>query len=208
VAALAGCAEVSQGRRMIHSQRLLSSPRSPPAGGPGHRLVNQAIRKDTPADRAAPPQIHDAKLESPLRAAAPRRLSHSPCSYLSWARLVRAGADGLVPTQRAGRGRRATRALVGAVPRRSGHDQSKPGRVVPLADGGRGRPGRARSCGRPALPAVVPAAAGTPAARILPSQTYKRLFCPSGSRFGWHHRRPAAVSVGALASSERNRPCG
>jgi hypothetical protein len=145
VAALAGCAEVSQGRRMIHSQRLLSSPRSPPAGGPGHRLVNQAIRKDTPADRAAPPQIHDAKLESPLRAAAPRRLSHSPCSYLSWARLVRAGADGLVPTQRAGRGRRATRALVGAVPRRSGHDQSKPGRVVPLADGGRGRPGRARS---------------------------------------------------------------
>src|ERR1700733_15550559 len=31
-----------------------------------------------------PRRIHDAKLESPLRAAAPRRLSHSPCSHLSF----------------------------------------------------------------------------------------------------------------------------
>ena len=47
--------------------------------------------------------------------------------------------------------------------------RGNPGRVVPLA-GGRGRPGRARSGRQSALPAVVPAAAGNPAARILLSQ--------------------------------------
>jgi hypothetical protein len=54
--------------------------------------------------------------------------------------------------------RRATRALAGAVPRRSGHVPGKTREgVVPLVAGGRRRPGRARDCGRPALPAVVPA---------------------------------------------------
>jgi hypothetical protein len=98
------------------------------------------------------------------------------------------------------RRRRAARALAGAVPRRSRHDPGKTRKGWcrwPLAGGG--RPGRARDCGRPALPAVVPAAVGTPAVRILPSQACKRSLRPPGSR-------PAPPPAGRREPAAARRP--
>ncbi len=123
------------------------------------------------------------------------RLTHVCAGLVSRTAGVRAGVDGLAAVHRSGRGRRATRALAGAVPRRSGHDRGKPREGwCRWSTAGEGRPGRARSRGRPALPAVVPVAAGPLAAGVPPSSAGRRSLCPPAFRSGWHHRRPAVAS--------------
>jgi hypothetical protein len=62
----------------------------------------------------------------------------------------------------------------------AGMTRANPGRVVPLAAGGRKAAGRARGCRRPALPAVVPAAAGTPCGSHPPPAGTQALTLPPG----------------------------
>ena len=65
---------------------------------------------------------------------------------------------------------------------------------------GGGRPGRARGCGRLALPAVVPAAAGTPATRILRAST-QAVTLPA-----WPPVRPAPPPADRARAPARATP--
>jgi hypothetical protein len=108
---------------------------------------------------------------------------------------VMAGADGLVSARQVGRGRRATRALAGAVPRRSRHDHGESGKGGAAGRRRAGAAGPGAQLRAAGAARRGPAAAGTPSAGILPSQACRRLFCPPGSRFGRHHRRSTVASL-------------
>ena len=87
--------------------------------------------------------------------------------------------------------RRANRALTGAVPRRSDMSQGKPGKGGVIRWSPAAGPGaRLRAAGATRR---GPSPAGTPEARIRPSQAGKRSLC-AWLPFSRHHRRPTAAS--------------
>jgi hypothetical protein len=124
----------------------------------------------------------------------PRVCSPRVCPGAAWGTAgVRTGA-GILWQRHAGRGGVDVQLapLAGAVP--VGAEMvGKPGKGGTAGRRRAAGAGRARGCGRLGLPAVVPGPAGTPEAHILPMHACKRSPCPSGSRFGRHHRQPVAA---------------
>ena len=171
----------------------------------GHRAVRRFIAKGSGTATSGPPraalarnQITTQKWSQPC--APLPRVGLAVCLARFFAGPVwdTAGADGLVSARRAGRGRRVTRALTGAVPVTAGMTQGRPGKDGAAGRRRAGAAGPGARCGRPPLPAVVPAAAGTPRCpascpRSQPPQPRERplpRLAPGSGR----HRPPAAVS--------------